>query len=261
MRHQRTTLAATVISVALAAFACIVASGCFSVKIDGEVRAKGRWSNFPDEIECISIDGVEVEVVKTKVLDNEVRYWGKLYAVGDFLIDDRLVTEIAYDKYMSIGILPQYVGWHKNNCYDSVVLYLALIAVPSNVYCLGLNTLCALLVNPFVNENWANERSCGALLGVWRYGKGEQRILQRVDGEGRSRRNVRRIRLHGFAVSVNGGNARSDWNGMFYIGTCRPGEEIMITLTTIPKFPKEIGARLPDVIHLREFKVKIPSPT
>ena len=84
------------------ALAAAGSGGCFSIKLDGEVREDVSYRvGFEDGIEVISLDDIEM-LVTTNGAGCRVSF----YAVGDFVVDDGKVVEMAYDKYMAIGILP-----------------------------------------------------------------------------------------------------------------------------------------------------------
>ena len=74
------------------------------------------------------------------------------YAVGDFVIDDGKVVEVACDKYMAIGILPSY-AIHSES--DGPAFEMA-AAIYDNIMTPGSPTLCGICVNPFVDIDWVN---------------------------------------------------------------------------------------------------------
>ena len=224
-------------------------SGCFSIELDGEFRADAsQMAGFKDGIEVISFDSIEPFITT-----NETGCWVQFYAVGDFVVDDGKVVEVAYDKYMAIGVLPSYAG-HKHPKGEGPGFFLAAV-LHANIVTLGLPTLCGIFVNPFVDIDWVNRISSAGFAGVWRYGAGNARIVKRMPVEGRGPKPFRKILLKDFAISVNGGTWIRDQDGMFPIGRRQPDEvmfpigrrqpdEVSITIVKPPTGPNEICSRL-----------------
>ena len=224
-------------------------SGCFSIELDGEFRADAsQMAGFKDGIEVISFDSIEPFITT-----NETGCWVQFYAVGDFVVDDGKVVEVAYDKYMAIGVLPSYAG-HQHPKGEGPGFFLAAVLYASTVT-LGLPTLCGIFVNPFVDIDWVNRISSAGFAGVWRYGAGNARIVKRMPVEGRGPKPFRKILLKDFAISVNGGTWIRDQDGMFPIGRRQPDEvmfpigrrqpdEVSITIVKPPTDPNEICSRL-----------------
>ena len=224
-------------------------SGCFSIELDGEFRADAsQMAGFKDGIEVISFDSIEPFITT-----NETGCWVQFYAVGDFVVDDGKVVEVAYDKYMAIGVLPSYAG-HQHPKGEGPGFFLAAV-LHANIVTLGLPTLCGIFVNPFVDIDWVNRISASGFAGVWRYGAGNARIVKRMPVEGRGPKPFRKILLKDFAISVNGGTWIRDQDGMFPIGRRQPDEvmfpigrrqpdEVSITIVKPPTDPNEICSRL-----------------
>ena len=100
------------------ALALAGSGGCISIKLDGEVRKNvSSWTGFEDGIEEVSFDAIE-----PLVTTNGAGCWVSFYAVGDFVVNDGKVVEMAYDKYMAIGILPLFA---KQLEHDGAGFYMA----------------------------------------------------------------------------------------------------------------------------------------
>ena len=213
--------------------------GCFSIKLDGEVRKDvSSWTGFEDGLEVVSLDAIE-----PLVATNGAGCWVSFYAVGDFVVDDGKVVEMAYDKYMAIGILPLFAKTLERGDDGAPGFYMAAVLY-CNILMLGSPTLCGICVNPFVDIDWVNSISMVSVAGVVRYGDGNARVAKRLPDEVHGPKSVRKILLKDFAISVNGGKWIKDQDGAFLINARQPEEDVSIAIATIPKKPKEICSQL-----------------
>ena len=232
---KKLTKAILVSSLALAAAGL---GGCLSIKVDGEVREDVSYRvGFEDGIEVVSFDTIE-----PLVTTNGAGCWVAFYAVGDFVVDDGKVAEMAYDKYMSIGILPLFAKTLER-ADDAVPGFYIATVLYDNILMLGLPTICGIFVNPFVDNDWVNRISMASVAGVVRYGDGNARVAKRLSDEEHGPKPVRRILMKDFAISVNGVTWIKDQDGAFLINAREP-EEVSIAFATIPKKPQEISSQL-----------------
>ena len=231
-------LTKTILALSLA-LAAAGSGGCFSIKLDGEVREDVSYRvGFEDGIEVISLDDIEM-LVTTNGAGCRVSF----YAVGDFVVDDGKVVEMAYDKYMAIGILPLFAKTLERSDDAAPGFYMAAVLY-CNILMLGSPTLCGICVNPFVDIDWVNRISMASVAGVVRYGDGNARVAKRLPDEVHGPKSVRKILLKDFAISVNGGTWIKDQDGAFLINARYPEEDVSIAIATIPKKPQEICSKL-----------------
>lgn len=235
----------------LGAVGLLMLSGCFSVKLDGKFRHAPREGEAGPRVEVVSIDGFVPEII-----DGEDGASIGVYAVGKFLVDDRPVKEFTYDKYMSIGLLPSFTGTHKHASYDSALIHTWGAAWP-NLIALGAPTVCGLLVNPFVEAEWANELSEVALVGAWRY-HGDSREVVREGVE--EMKPAEKVLLKDYTLSINGEKFYDfRWDGVVAIDKRWVGHEVNIRIVSKPGRPNGIKAAIPDSVVGTELWLTIPS--
>jgi len=235
----------------LGAVGLLMLSGCFSVKLDGKFRHAPREGEAGPRVEAISIDGFVPEII-----DGEDGASIGVYAAGKFLVDDRPVKEFTYDKYMSIGLLPSFTGRHKHVSYDSALIHTWGAAWP-NLFTLGAPTVCGLLVNPFVEAEWANELSEVALVGAWRYhGDSGEVVREGVE----EMKPAEKVLLKDYTLSINGEKFYAfRWDGVVAIDKRWVGHEVNIRIVSKPDRPNGIKAAIPDSVVGTELWLTIPS--
>ena len=158
--------------VVLLSIVVLLTNGCVydllnaSIKLDGKEckTPTGEWDRNQEDVECVSFDGVEAEVVPYCDGIGLV-----VYAVGKFNVDERPVKEFVYEKYMSVGLFPAFTGDRRRYLYYDSLLIFTWDAAWPNAVLLGFPTVCGLLINPVVEADWVNELSEMTLAGAWRY--------------------------------------------------------------------------------------------
>ena len=239
------------ISIMLGAAGLLVLGGCFSVKLDGKFRQPARGLSAWTRVEAVAIDGFVPEIV-----DGKNGPGIGVYAVGKFLVDDRPVKEFTYDKYMSIGLLPSFTGSHKHASYDSALIH-TWGAAWANLFTLGAPTVCGLLVNPFVEAEWANELSEVALVGAWRYHGDSGEVVREGVEEMKS---VGKVLLKDYTLSINGEKLYAGrWDGVVAIDKRWVGHEVNIRIVSKPDGPSGIKSAMPDSVVGKELWLTIPS--
>jgi hypothetical protein len=117
--------------------------------------------------------------------------------------------------------------------------------------------VCGLLVNPFVEAEWANELSEVALIGAWRYhGDSGEVVREGVE----EMKPAEKVLLKDYELSINGEKFYDfRWDGAVAIDKRWVGHEVNIRIVSKPSRPNGIKAAIPDSVVGTELWLTIPS--